>query len=160
MTNNVFVPPPLIQLQWKKPEDLKPHPKNPNQHNEEQINRMAKVIKYQGFRRPIEISSLSGFIIAGHCRRLAAISLGMELVPTITQNYLSEEQEWADLISDNALSEGALMDMSLINAQLPEFGPELDIDLLGLKDFSIEPMDKGDFTICETCGHKKRIKAR
>lgn len=41
--------------------DLKPHPKNPNQHTEEQIRILAKIIKNSGWRESITVSKLSGY---------------------------------------------------------------------------------------------------
>lgn len=45
---------------------LKPHPKNRNKHPTEQIERLAKIIAYQGVRAPIVVSKRSGYIVKGH----------------------------------------------------------------------------------------------
>ena len=47
------------------------NPKNPNKHPEAQIKLLANIIKVQGWRNPITISRLSGFITKGAGRRKA-----------------------------------------------------------------------------------------
>jgi DNA modification methylase len=118
------------------------HPKNRNKHPKAQIDRLAKIIKYQGIRSPIKISKQSGFITAGHGRLEAFKRLKIKEVPINVQDYESEEQEYADLQSDNAVALWAQLDLSGINADVPDLGPDFDIDLLGIKDFVLEPAEK------------------
>jgi DNA modification methylase len=122
--------------------DLKPHPKNRNQHPQDQIERLAKVIEYQGIRSPIKVSNLSGFITAGHGRLMALKLLGLTTAPVNYQAYDNETQEYADLQSDNAIASWAELDLSSINTDILELGPDFDIDLLGIKDFVLEPAEK------------------
>ena len=67
-----------------------PNPKNPNQHNPDQIARLAQIIEATGWRAPITISKRSGFIVKGHGRRMAAIERGWKYVPVDYQEYASE----------------------------------------------------------------------
>ena len=50
------------------------NPRNPNRHPEKQIEALAKIIQYQGWRNPIVVSKRSRFIVKGHGCLLAAIS--------------------------------------------------------------------------------------
>jgi DNA modification methylase len=122
--------------------ELKPHPKNPNKHGKDQIDRLADIIRYQGFRRPITVSNLSGYVTVGHGRIEAAKKLGMEFVPVTFQDYDDDTQEYADIVADNAIDDWAELDFAMVNAEVPELGPDFDIDLLGIRDFEIEPADK------------------
>lgn len=122
--------------------DLKPHPKNRNNHSSEQIDRLAKILEYQGWRYPIKVSKRSGFITSGHGRLAAAKKLKWKQVPISRQDYESDEQEYADVQSDNAIASWAELDLSGINTDIADLGPEFDIDLLGIKDFELEPADK------------------
>lgn len=122
-----------------KVKELKPHPRNHNQHPKDQIERLAKIIEYQGWRYPIKVSKLSGFITSGHGRVEAAKILKLKEVPVNYQDYESEEQEWADVQSDNAIASWSELDLSGINNDLQDFGPDFDIDLLGIKEFSVVP---------------------
>jgi len=122
-------------------QDLKPHPRNANKHPESQIKRLAEILEYQGWRYPIKVSNRSGCITSGHGRLLAAKLLGKESVPVSFQDYDSEDQEAADLHADNAIASWAQIDMAQINADMGSFGPDFDINLLGLKDFVLDPSD-------------------
>lgn len=124
-----------------KVSDLKPHPKNRNRHPQEQIERLTKIIKYQGIRSPIKVSRRSGLITAGHGRLEVYKGLKLKVVPVNFQDYETEEQEYADVQSDNAIASWSELDLSGINTDLPELGPDFDIDMLGIKDFVLEPAE-------------------
>jgi DNA modification methylase len=121
-----------------KVSDLKPHPKNRNQHPEDQIKRLADILKYQGWRYPVKVSKRSGFVISGHGRIEAARMNGWKSVPVNFQDYESDEQEYADVQADNAIASWAELDLSGINSDLADLGPDFDIDLLGIKGFEID----------------------
>lgn len=122
--------------------DLKPHPKNRNTHPQEQIERLAKIIEYQGVRHPIVVSKRSGLITKGHGRLAAAKFLKMESFPVEYQEYESDEQEYADLIADNAISDWSQLNFSGINTDLPDLGPDFDIDVLGIQNFVLDISEK------------------
>lgn len=118
-------------------EDVRPNNRNRNKHSEAQIERLAKIIKHQGFRQPLIVSNQSGLLVAGHGRLIAAKRLGMTEVPVVRQDFDSEEQEYQAQVSDNAIAAWAELDLAGINADLPELGP-FDIELLGMKHFSVD----------------------
>lgn len=140
------------------------HPKNRNDHPKDQIARLAKIMDYQGIRLPVKISKQSGLITAGHGRVLAAELNGWEKMPVDYQDYDSDDQEYADVQSDNSIASWSQLDMSGINTDLADLGPDFDLDLLGIKGFTldIEPKkakekldEKHDITItCPSCGEK------
>lgn len=129
-------------LELIEPHKLTPNPKNPNIHSKEQIDRLAKIIDYQGQRSPIVVSNRSGFITKGHGRLEAIKKLGWEKVAIDKQDYEDEAQEYADIVADNAIAEWAQLDLKQINMDFLDLGPELDLEMLGLKDFIIEPLEK------------------
>lgn len=129
-------------IQLVKISELTPRPNNRNAHPDAQIERLIQIIKYQGFRRPITVSNLSGFVVCGHGRLEAAKRMNLGSVPVIYQDYEDEAQEYADHIADNSLQEWAELDLSGINLDLENLGPDFDIDLLGIKDFTLEPAEK------------------
>lgn len=122
--------------------DLKPHPKNPNKHNERQVALLAKIIKHQGWRSPIVVSSRSGFIVAGHARLEAAKLLGLKDGPVNMQAFKNEKDELAHLIADNKIAELAEMDKSILKELLSGFG-EFDMDLTGFDPKAFENLMKG-----------------
>lgn len=122
--------------------ELKFNPNNTNKHPPEQIDRLAKILEYQGWRYPIKVSKQSGFVTSGHGRAMAAMKLKWFEAPVSFQDYENEAQELADLTSDNAIASWAELDLSMVNVQLESLGPDFDIDLLGIKNFEIEVADK------------------
>jgi len=88
-----------------KVKDMKPNPKNPNQHPPEQIKLLASVIRATGWRGPITVSKRSGLIVRGHGRLLAAQLDDLSEVPVDYQDYASEAEEMADLVADNRIAE-------------------------------------------------------
>lgn len=114
-----------------------PNPKNPNTHDKKQIALLAKIIQAQGWRAPITISKRSGFIVRGHGRLAAAISLGLEKVPVDIQDYASDAEEWADLIADNRLAELSRIDKDVLGQLLSE----LDSDMGEFTGFSSEEIE-------------------
>jgi hypothetical protein len=117
---------------------LTPNPKNPNSHSDDQVERLAKIIDYQGQRSPIVVSNLSGFITKGHGRLLAIKMLGWESAAVDYQDYENEAQEYADIVADNSIAEWSNLDLSMINNDFVDLGPDLDLDFLGIKNFTID----------------------
>jgi DNA modification methylase len=123
--------------------DLRVHPKNRNKHPDAQIQRLAEILEYQGFRYPIKVSKLSGYITSGHGRLSAAIKNGWIEVPVNYQEYESEAQEYADVQADNAIASWAELDLVGINTDVSELGDEFDVNLLGIEDFEYtEPKEE------------------
>ena len=112
---------------------LVPNPKNNNHHPKEQIDRLAKIIDYQGQRSPIVVSNRSGFIVKGHGRLEAIRKLGWEKVAVDYQDYENEAQEYADMTADNQIAMWAEFDNNMLMSEIPELG-DIDLDMLGLKD--------------------------
>ena len=117
------------------PDDLRPHPKNPNTHPEKQVRALAKVIRGNGWRAPITVSRLSGYITRGHCRLLAARHIGATDVPVEYQDYASPAEELADLLADNIIPELAEIDKSSLKSALKDLDDiDADMKLTGLDD--------------------------
>lgn len=116
---------------------LVPNPKNNNHHPKEQIDRLAKIIDYQGQRSPIVVSNRSGFIVKGHGRLEAIRKLGWEKVAVDYQDYESEAQEYVDMTADNQIAMWAEFDNNMLMSEIPELG-DMDLDLLGMKDLKLD----------------------
>ncbi len=124
------------------PRDLFDHPKNRNNHDKSQIERLVKLFQFHGIRHPIIVSKRSGYIVAGHGRKLAAIDAGVEKYPVVYQDFETDEAEYAFLQADNAIAAWAELDLAGINEDLADLGPDFDIDLLGIKDFTLDVAEK------------------
>ena len=117
----------------KKLSELEPYEYNPRR-NSEAVEYVANSIKEFGFKVPIIIDK-NNVIIAGHTRWLAGQSLGLEEVPCIMADDLTEDQVKAFRLADNKVSEVAGWDLDLLAEELA------DIDL-DMTDFGFEI---GDF---------------
>lgn len=121
---------------------LKLNPENRNHHPQEQIDELARHYAVHGMRTPIIVSNLSGHIVSGNGRFLAAKRAGLSELPVSYQDFESPEKEYAFGIADNGLSLWSELDFTLINEDITDFGPDFNIDDLGLKDFTIDVADK------------------
>lgn len=116
-------------------EEVKPNPKNPNHHPEEQIELLSKIIKTQGWRAPITVSTLSGLVVRGHGRLMAAKHLGLEFVPVDFQHYKSNDAELADLLADNKIAELAEIDSKMLAEVFKDIDLDaVDIDITGYSE--------------------------
>ncbi len=108
---------------------LRPSSRNPRTHSRRQIRQIADSIRTFGFTNPILIGR-DGDVIAGHGRIEAAKLLGLETVPTIALDHLSEAQRRAYVLADNKLAENAGWDNDLLALELQYLsGLEIDFDV-------------------------------
>lgn len=136
MSNEQRLPSEIIMMSIEK---LTPYERNPRTHDEAQIAQIAASIKEYGFTNPVLIDERGG-IIAGHGRVLAAAQLGLEIVPTITLAYLTDEQRKAYVIADNKIALNAGWDMEMLAKEIEELSNEnYDVDVMG---FSAQEMDE------------------
>jgi len=100
-------------------------------------------------------------IIAGHGRLQAAQMMGMDEVPTITLEGLTEAQRKAYVIADNKLALNADWDLDILNIEMqslldfdfdfkitgfdsiPEIEANIDYSILGEDDSELDAMAKG-----------------
>lgn len=117
-----------------KVSDLKGYEKNARVHSAEQVQQVVNSIKEFGFTNPVLIDE-ENVLIAGHGRTEAAKILGLEKVPAIRLNGLTDAQKKALRIADNQLALNATWDEDLLAAELEEIHLEnFDLDLLGFDD--------------------------
>lgn len=126
-----------MNINWVPLGEIHPYEKNPRQ-NEDAVQYVANSIKEFGWKQPIVVDK-DGVIIAGHTRYKAAQKLGLEKVPVITADDLTEEQVKAYRLADNKTGEFAQWDMDLLNQEL---GDILD---LNMDDFGFQNVGDIDF---------------
>ena len=115
-----------LHIEERRIDSLTPRRRNPRTHSAKQIDRIAASIQEFGFTNPLLVDA-TGTVIAGHGRLRAAKQLGMEMVPAIRLDHLSEEQVRALVIADNKLAELAGWDEDLLALELQDLA-ELDLD--------------------------------
>jgi ParB-like chromosome segregation protein Spo0J len=104
---------------------LKPYARNPRTHSPKQIRQIADSIRRFGFTNPVLVDA-EGRVIAGHGRVEAAKLLGLERVPTIRLDRMTEAEKRAYVIADNKLAENAGWDRELLTLEL-EYLSELEL---------------------------------
>jgi DNA modification methylase len=131
---------------------LIPYERNARTHSKTQIEQIAASILEFGFTQPILVKSAGG-ILAGHGRLAAARLLGMEEVPVIPLDHLSEAQQRAYIIADNKLAENAGWDESLLRTELEQLQlDDFDMGVIGFTDREMKALldDSGDAADGET----------
>lgn len=131
-----------LEIVYHKTSDLIPYENNPR-NNEDAVKYVANSIKEFGFKVPIIIDK-DNVIVAGHTRLLAAIDLGLDEVPTIQADDLTEEQVKAFRIADNKVSDFSLWDYDKLDLELADIN--LDMTQFGILDQDINWDDIEDLT--------------
>lgn len=130
----VFVMDKATQYYLADVKDLIPYARNARTHDEKQVAQIAASIKEFGFLSPIIISK-DNTILCGHGRFYAAQKLGLEKIPCIKEEYLTETQRKAYILADNKLAMNAGWDNEMLAVELSELlGSDFDIALTGFDE--------------------------
>lgn len=128
--------------------ELKPYERNAKLHPEEQIQKIAKSIEEFGFVNPVLIDENKN-VIAGHGRIEAAKRIGLEKVPCVYVEGLTDEQRRAYILADNKIFElGAWNDLNL-KTEMSEVN--FDFDFLS-DESQMQVETEKHAIICPRCG--------
>lgn len=128
------------KLQFWSLEKLKPYERNSREHSPEQIKRIAESMKTFGFTNPILVDGDNG-IIAGHGRLSAAKELGLDKVPVIQLEHLTDEQKRAYVIADNKMAELSNWNIETLKSELSELKElNFDLNMTGFQSFEIDSL--------------------
>lgn len=97
-------------------QDIKEYENNPR-FNDNAVDAVAKSIEEFGFKVPI-ILDKNNIIVAGHTRLKAAKQLGLNIVPCLVADDLTEEQIKAFRLADNKVGELAEWDFIKLEEEL------------------------------------------
>ena len=116
---------------------LIPYARNARTHSEVQIAQIAASIKEFGFLSPVIIAK-DNTIICGHGRYYAAQKLGLEKIPCIKEEHLTENQMRAYILADNKIGMNAGWDDDLLRVEIEALqGADFDVALTGFEEFEI-----------------------
>lgn len=118
-----------MEIITKHISEIIPYENNPRK-NDEAVEYVANSIKEFDFKVPVIIDK-NNIIVAGHTRVKAAERLGIEEIPCIVADDLTDEQVKAFRLADNKVGEIAEWDMEMLDLEL------LDIDM-DMTDFGFE----------------------
>ena len=116
------------ELQLVPLDKLVPYQNNARTHSPEQINKLRSSLREFGFINPVIIDRNYG-IIAGHGRAIAAREEGINEVPCVFADHLTEAQKKAYIIADNRMALDAGWDEELLRIEIEEL-QGLDFDPL------------------------------
>lgn len=113
-----------MEIIEKSINEVHPYGRNPRK-NDEAVEYVANSIREFGFKVPMVIKQ-DGEIVCGHTRYKAAQKLGLQTVPCVIADDLTEEQIQAFRLADNKVGEVAEWDADLLMSELQEI-TELDM---------------------------------
>ena len=106
-----------MNIKNMKISELREYESNPRLISNEAVDKVAESIKEFGFKVPIIIDE-NNVIVAGHTRKLAAESIGMEEVPVTIADDLTEDQIKAFRLADNKVSEFSEWDFEKLEEEI------------------------------------------
>ncbi len=119
-------------------ERLSAYPRNPRTHSDEQVAQIAASIVEFGWTNPVLVAG-DGTVIAGHGRLEAARRLGLDAVPVVVLDHLTEAQRRAYVIADNKLALNAGWNEELLAAELHALnGENFDLSLTGFDEAELD----------------------
>ena len=142
-----------LEIEYVDINSIRPYEKNARQHGKIDVAAIVKSINEFGFNDPIGV--WQDIIVEGHGRLLAAKELGMDKVPVIRLDNLTDEQRRAYALAHNKTAELSLWDLEVLADELKEisdinmadFGFDLaelssDEDLAPEEDELFDDIDK------------------
>lgn len=138
-----------LKIEYLQISDLTPYEKNARKHQDADVQTIVASIKEFGFDDPIGVWGEDNLIVEGHGRLMAAKKLGMETVPVIHLDHLTDEQRRAYALAHNKTAEMSEWDFDLLDDELDKLSQDFDMSEFGFdlgEDFS--PDDFGeDFSL-------------
>lgn len=121
---------------------LVPYVNNARTHSPEQINKLRSSLREFGFINPVIIDKDYG-IIAGHGRVIAAREEGIDKVPCVFVDHLTEARKKAYIIADNRMALDAGWDEELLRVEIEALQAEaFDVSLTGFDEKEITDLFK------------------
>lgn len=142
-----------IQIIKKNVNELVPYENNPR-HNDDAVEYVANSIEQFGFKVPIIIDK-DNVIVAGHTRLKAAKKLGMQYVPCILADDLSDEQVRAFRLADNKVGELAGWDFTKRDEELAKI-LDIDMSMFSFKEDEFDINDMFEKVETQEKEHKKK----
>lgn len=129
------VPMVITRIELWKIDHLIPLARNPRTHSDAQIAEIAASMREFGFLWPIMVNGETRQIVAGNGRYLAALGLGLPVVPVVEERHLSAIQRRAFIIADNKIALNAGWAEDILAEELPALRDAgIDLGLTGFSD--------------------------
>lgn len=116
-----------LKIVYLSPDALTPYERNARRHGEEDVRVIENSIRENGFCDPIGIWGENNLIVEGHGRLLAAKNLGLESVPCIRLDHLTEAQRREYALTHNKSAELSGWDFGALEEELNGLEAEFDM---------------------------------
>ena len=133
-----------LKIIYLSPDELTPYEGNARKHAPEDIDQIKASIEADGFLDPIGIWGDQNIIVEGHGRQIAAKELGLETVPCIRLDHLTDTQRRDYAIRHNRTAELSGWDFGKLEEEIARLEIE-GVDLSGLK-FDLDALNGGAVT--------------
>ena len=121
-----------LEIVYLDPHELTPYENNTRKHTPEDIDQIKASIEADGFNDPIGVWGDNNLIVEGHGRQIAALEMGLDKVPCIRLDHLTETQRQDYAIRHNRTAELSGWDFAKLEEEIAAL--EIDgVDLSGLK---------------------------
>lgn len=121
-----------LKIEYVGIDTIKPYAKNAKLHPEEQVEQIKKSIQDYGMNDPIAV--WNNEIVEGHGRLMACKELGMETVPIIRLDDLTDDQRREYMLVHNKTTMNSDFDFEILTEELVDL-PEFDA---GFYDFEVD----------------------
>ena len=129
-----------LKIEYVDIDSVTPYARNAKLHPGEQIDQIKRSIQEFGFNDPLAI--WHGEIVEGHGRLMAAKELGMNTIPIIRLDELTDEQRRAYALIHNKLTMNSDFDAELLDFELEDI--DLDLGEFGFSYSEEEDFDESD----------------
>lgn len=133
-----------LKIEYIPVDSVKPYAKNARKHSESDVKAIESSIKEFGFSDPIGIWGKENIVVEGHGRLIAAKNLGMDIVPCIRLDHLSDEQRRAYALAHNKTAELSSWLDDILAKELDDL-IDFDMSAFGF-DFSSNDDGKNPYT--------------
>lgn len=122
-----------LSIEYVGLNDIQPYESNARTHGKEDVKAIVESIQQFGFNDPIGV--WHDTIVEGHGRLLAAKEIGLDRIPIIRLDDLTDEQRRAYMLAHNKTAELSSWDFEVLASELKdiadidmsEFGFDLDL---------------------------------
>lgn len=129
-----------IQVEYLNLSEITLDSRNARLHSKRQLRQIGRSIQKFGFNIPVLVDA-NRRLICGHGRTLAAKDEGIEVIPVIRIEHLTEAEARAFAIADNKLTENSSWDDEALGQTFKELA-SLDLDFsLDITGFSAAEID-------------------
>ncbi len=133
------------QMELVSIDKLIPYVNNARTHSAEQVNKLRASLREFGFINPVIVDRDLN-VIAGHGRILAAREEGIQEVPCVYVDYLTEAQKKAYILADNRMAMDAGWDEELLRVEIEALQEEaFDVSLTGFEEQEISDLFKEEY---------------